>query len=126
MKALTRKEITGAVFLDIEAVWHEGLVLKMVRLGINLTIVRLIRSYLNGRTFQVRVDRVFSQTRQITAGVLHGSILRPQLLLVYFSYLPREPGIVLAGYADNTTIFSSFPSEFPFNRIQKSLYCVVI
>lgn len=94
------RETTSAVFLDIDGafdpVWHDGLVLKMTRLGINPTIVRQIKSYLDGRTFQVRVDRAFSQTRNIAVGVAQDSILGPELFLVCHLDMLWEPGRVLA------------------------------
>lgn len=54
---------TVAVFLDIsnafDTVWHGGLIYKMSVVGINPTLVRLIISYLSGRSFMVKFKYSF-------------------------------------------------------------------
>lgn len=53
-----RKEIVGAVFLDLasafDTVWKAGLVKKMRGIGLSTALVRLIESYLSGREFAIK------------------------------------------------------------------------
>ncbi|KYB24901.1 hypothetical protein TcasGA2_TC034922, partial [Tribolium castaneum] len=55
--SIERKQVTGAVFLDVakafDAVWHDGLIYKLHQTGIPLAMVQMIRSFLDGRRFQV-------------------------------------------------------------------------
>lgn len=110
--SLPLKGVTVTVFLYIEVafdtVWYDGLVLKMVRLGMNPNIIKVIRSYLNGRTFQIRADRAFYQTSNVAAGVPHSSISGSELFLLFVSDMPREPHSDLDVYADDP-LFSSHP-----------------
>lgn len=77
----------------------------MVKLGIHSNVIRVIGSYLNGRIFQVRVDRAFSQ-----------------LFLIFMSYMPWDPGTILAVYTDDTIMFSPCRKEgLAFRKLQRDL-----
>ncbi|GBO10726.1 putative RNA-directed DNA polymerase from transposon BS [Araneus ventricosus] len=55
---------TAAVFIDIakafDRVWIDGLLYKMHKLKITRKLILLLQSYLKGRSFVVRVDKVLS------------------------------------------------------------------
>lgn len=76
----------------------------MTRLEINPAVVRLVKSYFDGRTFQIMVEQVFSLTRNITAKVPQG----PEICLIFVSNMLRE---FLAVYAVDTVTFSSCELE---------------
>ena len=105
------KEATGAVFLDIskafDSVWHRGLLHKMLEAGISLSMVQLIRSFLIGRSFRVKLRSCRSTGRRIEAGVPQGSVLSPLLWNIFVSDLPTSPRTELALYADDTAILAS-------------------
>ena len=104
------REVTGAVFLDIERafdrVWHEGLIRKMIDAGLSNKICKVIRSYLKDRSFCVKVKEHKSSTRQINTGVPQGSVLGPHLYSIYVHDTPKVPGNTLALHADDTAIMA--------------------
>jgi hypothetical protein len=72
---------TAAVFLNIEkafdTTWHLGLLYKLSKLKISISLIKLIRSFLSQGKFRVSVEGEMSTTRDIQAGVPQGSILTP-------------------------------------------------
>ena len=82
------------VFPDIskvfDKVWHDGLIYKLKRNGINGDLLRLIESFLSGRYQRVAINGQFSKWNKIKAGVPQGSILGPLYFLIYINDLPSE------------------------------------
>jgi hypothetical protein len=115
-RAFNHKKATGAVFLDVEKafdqVWHEGLLHKLRSLSVPHGLYNVLKSYLNGRVFSVRVGDTRSPLRSLTAGVPQGSLLSPLLFAIYMSDvpLPSDPHTRIALYADDTTVYSSSKS----------------
>lgn len=112
-EALNKKQSTGMVLLDVskafDKVWHEGLLHKMLNAGIPRPLVRLIASYLQDRTFSVKLNGTRSTERRLEAGVPQGSLLSPTLFNIYASDLPetRLRYTQLAVYADDTAVLAS-------------------
>jgi hypothetical protein len=104
--------VVAGVFLDIskafDRVWHQALLAKMVRLQFPAWATRLIRSYLQDRTFTVQWLGTGSVTRQALAGVPQGSVKGPLLFNIYSHDIPRDHGrhTVLSLYADDAAILS--------------------
>ncbi|GFU12842.1 RNA-directed DNA polymerase from mobile element jockey [Trichonephila clavipes] len=69
-------DTTEGAFLDVEKafdrVWHDGLIFKMIKLNFPSYIIHLINSYLNDRTFQVKILATLSRIGTVSAenGVL--------------------------------------------------------
>ena len=100
---------TAMALLDIEKafdnVWHDGLVYKLHRLNFPMYLIKIIRSYLSNRAFQVSLNNVYSEPFDIEAGVPQGSILGPLLYNIYTSDIPPLPeGGVLSQFADDTAV----------------------
>ncbi|KAI5742379.1 hypothetical protein M8J77_006662 [Diaphorina citri] len=57
----TSRKPTTMILLDIEkafdCVWHDGIIHKLRKLEVNNILVKIIKSYLNNRTFQVSLCR---------------------------------------------------------------------
>lgn len=108
--AYNNKEYCGALFLDVskafDSVWHHGLLWKLHLLGLPRAVIQLLASYLQGRTFAVRVANSLSTVRPIEAGVPQGSVLGPTLYTLYTSDLPKSPRVERAIYADDTAIYT--------------------
>lgn len=85
MNGINTGQVTSIVALDLrsafDTICHNMLIHRMVTLGINEMIVRIIQSMLTNRTFTVQLDGASSSVRRVVAGVPQGSALaRIQLL----------------------------------------------
>lgn len=126
-KALEDKHYCPAVYLDVakafDKVWHEGLLYKIKSL-LPYNYFRLLRSYLEGRKFLVRINDDTSTLREIKAGVPQGSVLGPILYLIFTNDLPTpsSPRSVIATFADDTVIMSADESlGTAINTLQTSI-----
>ncbi|GFU73143.1 probable RNA-directed DNA polymerase from transposon X-element, partial [Trichonephila clavipes] len=66
-----KHEATGILFLDIakafDKIWHDGLLIKLIRLDFPAPLIKSIHSFLSHRSFRVRVDRILSSLDQSEA-----------------------------------------------------------
>ncbi|KAL4123315.1 hypothetical protein QTP88_015512 [Uroleucon formosanum] len=127
-----QKKYTAATFLDMEKafdrVWHDGLIFKLktnTRLPINM--IKLIKSFLSDRSFQVRVVDQQSTTRQIQAGVPQGSCLSPLLYIQYVNDLPLLDKIQTSIFADDTMFHTAHKNRnYAICQLQRQLDQTVI
>ena len=105
--ALLDKEYCIAIFLDItkafDSVWHRGILENLQDMGMRGNLPRFIQEFINGRTYQVRIDNHLSNTQIITNGVPQGSVLSPTIFSLVinnvFSHCPAHVKYSL--YADD-------------------------
>lgn len=121
-----RKNHVGCIFLDIskafDRVWHAGLIFKLIKLQTPRYLVHLIHSFLQNRSFCVKVRSSLSQPHPIEAGVPQGSILSPLLYTLYTADLPLTDRSFLGTYADDTVIaVSSRDPDLVHNHLQSAL-----
>lgn len=114
------------LLLDIEkafdTVWHKGLIAKLFLLNIPLYSVKLILCYLNKRSFKVKINKSYSTTQYIVAGVPQGSILGPTLFLYFINDLPILDKTLTALFADDTGILGvSRNKRLAIEKIQNTL-----
>lgn len=104
------KQHTIAIFLDItkafDKIWHQGLLYKLRQIGTPDYLFQIIKSFLNQRKFQVKINDAISSLRQISAGLPQGSPLSPVLFNLYISDYPHLIDSQIALYADDTALFS--------------------
>jgi hypothetical protein len=102
---------TAAVFLDIEKAfdktWHPGLLYKLSKLQLPISLINLIASLLTIRKFKVSVEGELSSPRKVVAVVPQGSVLTPVLYSLYMNDAPVAPGIHLALFADDTCVYAT-------------------
>ena len=108
--AFENNNYCNAAFLDtaqaFDKVWHKGLLYKLKRI-LPRQFYNLLKSYLNNRMFQVKVNDEATQLFPIKAGVPQGSVLGPILNLIYTADLPVMENIVNATFADDAAIVTS-------------------
>ncbi|EFA12510.2 putative RNA-directed DNA polymerase from transposon X-element-like Protein [Tribolium castaneum] len=124
--SIERKQVTGAVFLDVakafDAVWHDRLIYKLHQTGIPLAMVQMIRSFLDGRRFQVRINNSVSDPQDLEAGVPQGSVLSPLLYSIFTHDIPKTDRTTLAIYADDTAILTRSKQPYMATRyLQESV-----
>ncbi|GFU15175.1 RNA-directed DNA polymerase from mobile element jockey [Trichonephila clavipes] len=104
------KKCTGAVFLDIQKafdrVWHTGLIYKLIKINAPPQLILIIKSFLNNRSFAVRVNDTHSSTKQIRAGAPQGALLSPTLFNIYINDIPKTRQTTVCLYADDTAILT--------------------
>lgn len=109
-RTLEKGEVCSAVFLDVgqtfDRVHHESLLLKLYK-SVPLNHYRLLRSYLEDRSFRVRVDGAFSEFIKIEAGVPQGSVLGPILYLIFTADMPLTKDTFTGTFADDQVIMAT-------------------
>lgn len=102
---------TAMVLLDIKAafdsVWHDALIHKLLRIGLDIPTVTIIRSYLTERSFKVHIGDKCSSEYSIPAGCPQGSCLSPVLYNIFIYDFPLLPSCESSIFADDTAILSS-------------------
>ena len=102
--AFQAKKVMLAAFIDLQKafdkVWKDGLLVKLLRCGINGKMYRWTKSYLHNRRDQVIVNRQSGQKVLLRQGVPQGRVLSPTLIV---ADLPK--GINAALYADDLVLW---------------------
>lgn len=84
----------GAIFLDLskafDMISHDILFKKLTHMGFSLSSIKLLKSYLQGRTQKVSMNNHFSDEQPITYGVPQGSILGSLLFLIYINDIDKH------------------------------------
>ena len=124
---LDRNKHCIGIFLDLakafDTVPHDKLITKLERLGVIDVELDWFRSYITGRTQQVKIDSETSESLPCSFGVPQGSTLGPILFLVYINDLCQLQfqGSVLS-YADDTVLlFHEDTWDLAFDRASAGL-----
>ena len=107
---MDKGEVTGSVFIDLakafDTVDHEILISKLKYYGVCDESLSWFENYFSRRKQLVCIDSQSSEELEITSGVPQGSILGPQLFIVYINDLPRSlKHCSVNMYADDTAIY---------------------
>lgn len=124
--ATNRGERTAAAFLDFEKafdkIWHDGLKFKLLQMNVSIPLVKLLSSFLEKRSYLVRINDTHSSTRELSAGVPQGSCLSPLLFAAYINDFPTLPGVRINLFADDTMFYyTSMSCRLATEKIQKQI-----
>ena len=100
---------------------HNKLIYKLSALGIHHLTTRWIKSCLQCRTKQVRIDWCTSATLPVVSVVPQGSVLGPCLFLAYINDLPDSIKNKVRLLADDTIMYLTVKSPTDTNIFQNDL-----
>ena len=86
--------------------WYEGLLFKLMFMGISGELYNLLGNYHSGRFHRVILNGQTSSQRPVIAVVLQGSILSPLLFLVYINDLPNKLKSSAKPFTDDIPLFT--------------------
>ena len=108
---LNSKGVMVAIFCDFtsafDTVWHNGILYKLARCGVQGVMLRWLKVYLNDRRFQVFFEGELSSMRRIGSGVPQGAILSPTLFNILMHDIPSISGVKCIEYADDVAFFAT-------------------
>ena len=106
-----RGNLVGMVLIDLQKAFdtvnHRILLDKLHAIGMSSSSVSWFGSYLTDRSQCVEVDGVRSDFSPISCGVPQGSILGPQLFLIYINDMNASIDCKLSLYADDSALLFS-------------------
>ena len=125
MHAKNMKHFSAAIFMDVEKafdkVWHDGLILTLINLGVPTIFVRYIKSFISQRHMYFQIQDLESPKIKLNFGVPQGSSLSPIHFLLYVTDIPTptKPNTLLSQFADDIKIYSHSSS---LAKIQSNLH----
>lgn len=118
---------TLALFLDMskafDSINHVTLLQKLEIYGIRGTTLSWIKSYLTGRTIQVKYRNTLSNSYQVEFGTPQGSVLGPLLYIIMSNDLQKCLKFCRSiSFADDTTVFVSGRNlKFLYRKINEDV-----
>ena len=110
LKQMKNKGCTIGVFLDFEKAymsWRGGLMHKLKNMGINGQMFQWIKSFINNRTFQVRVGISKSSIHTLHNGTPQGSVISPVLFLCMINDINTNlKEVDLSLFADDSAVYT--------------------
>ena len=93
-----------------DKVWHRGLKFKILRLQLPDITEKILCSFLDNRTAQIKMEGRLSDKFELKSGVPQGSILSPTMYIFYTSDLrPPGPGATDIMFADDVSQVIEYP-----------------
>lgn len=101
-----------AILLNVEKafnrIWHAGIVDKLHRMGIPIHLSKIIDSFLQNRSFKVRLDNVDSSKRAVLAGLLHGVLPPTVFIFCIFQWYPNNANVKVFLFADYFLFYAHY------------------
>ena len=127
------RKCTVGVFLDVQkafdAVWINGLKLKIMKIGLSTQLQNILFSFLTDRFLKVNVEGNESDLVQLKAGTPQGSCLSPMLYIIFvndLTNLVEQDKTNASQYADDVGLYSSDRNlETATKNVQSALDCVM-
>jgi len=111
LHSTAQNKSTICTFFDYEKaydkVWRDGLMHKMVEMGVPGRFLRYVRHFLSGRVTTAMVNGVKSKKFRLNEGLPQGSCISPLLFLIFINDIDAElhPDTLVSLFADDTAIW---------------------
>jgi hypothetical protein len=108
-----RRERTVLALLDYakayDKVWRDGLICKLIDMGIGRTIIRWIQSWMSNRKAWVKYDGTKGKSKTFKQGLPQGAVLSPTLFLVFINEVASviPPRVEISMFADDIALWSA-------------------
>ena len=109
--AFQESKQTFVMWIDLQKafdkVWTDGLLVKLLRAGVNSRMYSWIRTFLFNRRARVALDQTHSKKILLRHGVPQGGVISPTLFLLFINDLVEElpRGVKAALYADDLVMW---------------------
>ena len=101
-----------------DKVWHNGLLYKLLELKVPIYLILIIKSFLENRTFSVKIDGKESGIFFIFCGVPQGGgVLSPTLFSIFINNIPlaNDDKEITLLFADDLV----YQLRYPFKKTAK-------
>ena len=110
------------IYLDLskafDSLKYDILLSKLHYYGLQNNALRLMKSYLHGRSQYVQIENVKSCSHPVLCGIPQGSVLGPLLFNILINDIPKATSkFKVIMYADDTTLVSHLENFGPLNDI---------
>ena len=116
---------TDAIYTDLSAAFdkvnHRIAIAKLDRYGFGGNLLSWLKSYLTGRTLNVKIDDVLSEPFPATSGIAQGSHLGPLIFLLYFNDVNNSLECPRLAFADDLKLFSKISDSADASSLQEQL-----
>ena len=120
---------TIVTFFDFERaydkVWREGLIHKMIKLGIPYSFIKYTRHFLSARRTAVEINNKRSPEFYLNEGLPQGSAISPLLFLIFINDITEytKDGSTLSLFADDTAawVFKGENKEEAERKMQENI-----
>jgi hypothetical protein len=120
-----QQKCTLAIFLDCEsafdAVWTNGLRYKLFEINLPSKLLRILSSFLDGRSLHVCVDGQESRIIFLRAGTPQGSCISPVIFIIFVNDLPASKKVHSSQYADDIGLWITSSPKHAEQEMQKAL-----